>query len=677
MLNFCNKFHFIIFILFFLFNTAAHATNAKSTQCQNNTNFNIGAGVYDITGPAAEEGMMGYAMIDQQTAGILQRLWARAFVIESPCNGKRVAFVNVDQGQVFQGISQQVIKKLHQLYGDVYNEDNVLLTATHTHSGPGGFSTYTLYNLTTFGFSRENFNVIVDGIVAAIVRAHNNMVPAKIKFAEGDLPGISFNRSPQAYLLNPQSERAQYAADVDTTMSLVRFDDQQGKPIGMINWFPLHGVSMNNKNHLINGDNKGYAEYLFEKDFASDYGPQAFVAAFAQEHAGDVSPNPYGHEGGSGLEGIKSVEKAGRPQYEKAKELFANPSETVTGGVDYRHSFVAMDEVNVDPAFTGGQPQKTCKAAIGISMLAGTQDGEGLGKQGVTCDTVSRTLPKVVCAVMTTPCQGAKPIAVQTGTLKPYPWTPNILPLQIVKIGNLVIVAVPIEVTTMSGRRIKSTVAEHLVKTENNHIVIAALANAYAGYVATNDEYPLQRYEAASTHFGPWELAALRQEYATLAQAITDNKPVEPGPSPLDLSENQINLQPGVLFDDIPMKKSFGDVYQDVQATYKPGDTVQVTFWGGHPKNNFHTQGTFLLVQRYLDNQSLGSQWLTVAQDRDWETEYHWQRNGAAYSLITIVWRIPNDAPAGLYRILHLGDWKSVNGKISPYIGFSSLFNVK
>lgn len=657
-------------LLFTLFSLLHNLVNAE--QCQNNTTFNIGAGIYDITGPAAEEGMMGYAMLDQQTAGLLQRLWARAYVIESPCNGKRVVFVNVDLGHVFQGITQQVIKKLHEKYGDLYNDDNVLLTAIHSHSGPGGYSTYTLYNLTTFGFDRQNFNTIVDGIVAAIVRAHNNMEPAEIKLAEGELPGISFNRSPQAYLLNPLSERNKYQADRDTKMTLIRFDSKNAKPIGMINWFPLHGVSMNNRNHLINGDNKGYAEYLFEKDFNSDYGPKAYVSAFAQANAGDVSPNPYGHEGGEGLQGIIAVEKAGRPQYEKAKELFNKASESVIGGVDYRHTFVAMDDVTVDPRYTNGQQQKTCPAAIGISMLAGTQDGKGYGVQGVTCDTVNKTLPNVICKITTTPCQGAKPIALQTGKMRPYPWTPNILPLQIVKIGNLVIVAVPIEVTTMSGRRIKATVAEHLVKTENTHIVLSALSNAYAGYVATNDEYQMQRYEAASTHFGPWELASLQQEYAKLMQALTDGKPVDPGPTPIDLSSSQIELQADVIFDDKPLSKKFGDVYQNVNSQYHAGDTVQVTFWGGHPKNNYHIQDTFLEVQHFVNGQ-----WETIRQDRDWDTEYHWQRNGVSYSLITITWRMPKDIATGQYRIVHHGDWKSGwSRKVYPYTGYSAIFSV-
>ena len=362
-------------------------------------------------------------------------------------------------GQVFQGIKQQVIFKLQETQGDRYRDNNVLITAIHTHSGPGGYSTDAFYNLSTKGFSQKNFNTIVEGIVSAILRAQNNMAPAQIKIATGEVTGISYNRSPDAYLKNPQHERDRYANNVDTQMTLIRFDNLQGKPLGMLNWFPLHGVSMNNKNRFITSDNKGYAEYLFEKDFSSNYGDSDFVAAFAQANAGDVTPNLYGHEGGVGLVGLAAIKKAGLPQYREAKKLFNQANAVITGGVDNRHIFVAMDRMTIDPQYTDGKQQTTCTAAIGLSMLAGTQDGEGFGKQGVTCDSVSHVLPGFVCSMMTTPCQGVKPIVIQTGLMNP-PWTPNILPLQIFTIGRLVIVAAPVELTTMAGRRIQEAVAQ-------------------------------------------------------------------------------------------------------------------------------------------------------------------------------------------------------------------------
>jgi len=50
----------------------------------------------------------------------------------------------------------------------LYTEDNVCISGTHTHSGPGGYWQYVLFEVTSLGFVEENFNVIVDGIVESI-----------------------------------------------------------------------------------------------------------------------------------------------------------------------------------------------------------------------------------------------------------------------------------------------------------------------------------------------------------------------------------------------------------------------------------------------------------------------------------------------------------------------------
>jgi neutral ceramidase len=307
-------------------------------------------------------------------------------------------------------------------------------------------------------------------------------------------------------------------------------------------------------------------------------------------------------------------------------------------------------------------------------MLAGTSDGEGLGKQGVTCGDIGIVIPGFICQMFATVCQGVKPIALQTGTIKPYPWTPNILPFQLFKIGHLFIAAAPFELTTMSGRRIKETIektlSQQLPQTEPHQIVLSTLANAYAQYMTTPEEYQLQRYEGASNLFGPWTLSALQEQYAKLTQALIKGEAMDTGPMPIDLLDDQINLQTDVLYDSTPLFTQFGDVYQNVNPLYKPGDTVSVVFWGAHPKNNYRIQDTFLAVQRYENGQ-----WKTIRQDRDWDTEYHWKRDGIANSLVTIVFRMPIDIAKGAYRIVHYGDGKSIwGGTISPYTGYSAVF---
>lgn len=55
-----------------------------------------------------------------------------------------------------------------------------------------------------------------------------------------------------------------YPYDVDkefVQLKLVTLDD---KPIGAINWFAVHGTSMNSTNCLVSSDNIGYASVLFD-----------------------------------------------------------------------------------------------------------------------------------------------------------------------------------------------------------------------------------------------------------------------------------------------------------------------------------------------------------------------------------------------------------------------------
>jgi neutral ceramidase len=645
--------------------------------CAGNQSFSVGAGVYDITGPAAEIGMMGYAMIDQKTAGIHTRLRARAFVISSPCNGKRLAFVSADLGQIFQGVKQQVVEKLRATYGTTYGDDNVMLSATHTHSGPGGYSHYALYNLTILGYDKQGFDTIVNGIYQAIVRAHNNLTPGTIRIAEADLLNTSINRSPQAYLLNPASERALYPYDTDKKMTLLRLQATTGAEVGLINWFSVHGTSMGNQNLLISGDNKGYAAYLFEKSKGTSYAAsKTFVAAFAQSNEGDVTPNIYGGTNGGGADDFESTEISGTKQYNAAASLYNSASQSLTGAVDYRHTYVKFDSLSVAPGYTDGVTRPTCVASIGVSMLAGAEDGPGYGREGYTCSQVHDLWTAFTCAVTTNSCQGEKPVVLATGAQTPYPWTPEVLPVQVATIGNLAVVAVPFEMTTMAGRRLRKTVLDQLSPLGVDRVVIAGLANAYAGYLTTREEYAMQDYEGASTHFGPWQLAALQQETTKVAAALRDGVSITAGPTPRDLRNDQTTLQTGVVFDDKLLFDSFGGVHTDAASSYTRGQTARVVFVGAHPKNNLHTQGTYLEVQRWN-----GSAWVTVANDGDWETKYRWERYNCvptlACSWVTVEWKIPTTATTGTYRIRHYGDWKSGwDGSINAYSGTSRSFTV-
>jgi neutral ceramidase len=71
--------------------------------------------------------------------------------------------------------------------------------------------------------------------------------------------------------------------------------------------------------------------------------------------------------------------------------------------------------------------------------------------------------------------------------------------------------------------------------TSDSHIVIAGLSNSYTHYIATYEEYQQQRYEGASTLYGPHTLAAYQQIFDDLATKLARNESVPSGPTPYDM----------------------------------------------------------------------------------------------------------------------------------------------
>ena len=108
---------------------------------------------------------MGYAKQGQNTKGIHLRLYSRAYIIESPSDGTRVVYVSSDSGMMGQLVKLGVLRALEAMYPGTYTAQNVVLSATHTHSGPAGFLQYILFDVTCLGFIKETKEAMVEGIV--------------------------------------------------------------------------------------------------------------------------------------------------------------------------------------------------------------------------------------------------------------------------------------------------------------------------------------------------------------------------------------------------------------------------------------------------------------------------------------------------------------------------------
>lgn len=74
----------------------------------------------------------------------------------------------------------------------------------------------------------------------------------------------------------------------------------------------------------------------------------------------------------------------------------------------------------------------------------------------------------------------------------PLEWQPRVVSTQLVMIGDFAIAAVPGEFTTMSGRRLRTSVRNALIDAgapESTQVVVGGLSNIYADYIATPEEY--------------------------------------------------------------------------------------------------------------------------------------------------------------------------------------------
>ncbi|CAF92687.1 unnamed protein product, partial [Tetraodon nigroviridis] len=668
----------------------------------------IGVGRADCTGPPAEIPLVSFEPGLQAQVTVHTRLYSRAFIIDD--SQQRVVFVTADVGMVSQRLRLEVLKALKEKYGNLYRQDNVVLSGTHTHCGPAGYFQYTLFMITSKGYIKESIQPLVNGIVKSIDLAHSNMKPGRIYRSRGDLDGSSINRSPHSYMNNPEEERNRYKWNTDKQVLVLKFTDLDGDGIGMLSWFAVHAVSMNYTNRMVSSDNMGYASYLMEQDKNPGElpGKGGFVAGFSSSNLGDVTPNTKGphcvnsglpcdylnsscpvggtkmcQSSGPGADMFESTRIIGHNIYMKAKELYANAKEEVTGFLQSAHQWVDMSNVTIQINST--HTVRTCKPALGHSFAAGTTDGGGdlnFTQGSVVGDPFWDGIRDAIVGKPsneTQECHQPKPILFSTGEMsKPLPWHPNIIDVQIITIGSVAVVAVPGEMTTMSGRRLRESVKQELQSEgafRDVEVVIAGLSNVYTHYITTFEEYQVQRYEGASTIFGPYTLSAYLQKYRGLARAIAQAE-LPTGPQP-PFFEKLFNLMFAAGFDRKPENRSFGDVIGQVYPVYRQGDVVSVTFVAGNPRHSGDMRDkTFVAVEIY-DNRT--DTWNTVHTDASWETRFHWLKGSNRQSNSTVEWYIPPSAASGFYRIKHFGHYKQMKGLkpvITPYEGTSDVFRV-
>lgn len=542
--------------------------------------YKIGCGKADITVFVYGKGMMGYGMHPNVAKSVETPLSVRAFVLQDTETSNKLTMAVAEICFYTIALKDAVLKKLQTEHPNLgYTNANLMLSAQHTHSAAGGYSHHILYNLTIPGFQPLVFNKIVEGTVLAILQAENQLTDATISSInrefEPHLP-VAFNRSMLAYNSNPEVKKIRnkenYLA-IDRTMKLLRFDTTAGKPIGTINWFGVHTTSISNDNTRLCYDNKGYAAEYLEQDLRQQLGNEQFIAAFAQDTAGDVSPNYKWDKDKKWMRGkykndFKSAKYNGKLQYQKAKQLFdAAPNATpINGAIDTELIFVDFSQVIIDRQFTNGVAGlHTAPAAQGLAFFMGTKEGPGMPAALAPVSKVAlsavklyeKTAFKVFASRKIRQdidqkhrAHGVKHLFMESGIGKIWgthqvknllvpgfadlsikyfkeldrlgytkrtPWVPRVLPVQIALIGQIAILGIAAEITTVAGQRLSHTVLSILKHKGIKQIIINTYCNGYHGYITTAEEYDQQQYEGGHTIFGRWTLAAYQTKFKQLA----------------------------------------------------------------------------------------------------------------------------------------------------------------
>ncbi|MFW1736137.1 neutral/alkaline non-lysosomal ceramidase N-terminal domain-containing protein [Acinetobacter sp. ULE_I001] len=532
--------------------------------------------------------MFGYGMWSHRAYEKRTALFARSFSIRSLALEQPIIFCCLDFGCITYAIRSGVVERLKQKFTDQFNEQHLVLMATHTHSGPGGCAYEALYNMPTPGFVAEHLETVVNAVMLSISNAIGTEKETEIRYQccqfPPDIP-VAWNRSLQAYNRNPdviQRTEAETHLALNREMQLIGFyrDDQL---CSFISLFGVHATCLSSQLKAHDGDNKGYASALSEQ-YLLTQGIQQPVAIFAQATAGDVSPHFHGPKQDAIRKKVKGekeyqyAEQNGRFQSEIALKALTTPIEKNTnivmeacllqGGIDAVLSYVDLSQVDVPSEFSQGiQGAKTSAACHGVGFFGGTPiDGKGTPKAILkVMSLLAKRVRKQRLVNSNSPhyskykalydSQFPKEIVlespdnqllgqhldfppsifdpliaemnrqVKAGAIQDSPLVPSVIPLQIIQIGQLALICCPGEITTTAGQRVIQTVTKQFAIYRGiSKVGLVSYCNDYMGYITTNEEYQQQAYEGAHTLYGQWTHAAIQYKFWQLAAQLNLDK---------------------------------------------------------------------------------------------------------------------------------------------------------
>ncbi len=222
----------------------------------------------------------------QPATGVHDPIMARAVIVDN--GSTAVAILSLDAIATDARVVEEVHRKA-AARGVTVPLENLMVAASHTHSGPGCMSKRLFWEVTAADMYVDRvFQQATDHMAEALVRAHQALGPAVVGFGREVLTTVTSNRragdSPD---LNGDS--------IDPELLVLRVDRPDGTPVATVWNYAIHGTHFGTSNLSFSADIMGSAATKLEA------AGSAGVALFLNGCEGDIAPRGDYHATGQVL----------------------------------------------------------------------------------------------------------------------------------------------------------------------------------------------------------------------------------------------------------------------------------------------------------------------------------------------------------------------------------------
>jgi hypothetical protein len=202
--------------------------------------------------------------------GTRDPITARALVLDTAAT--RLLWATADIVGVDAGFVTRVEERLA---GAGLRYTATIVSASHTHSGPGAFVNSPLFGVLVMDrMKRAIREALIEAIVSAARGAERRLQPA---------------RAGAAVLVAPAVTASRLDLPLDRDITVLKLASPQGPPIAVLWNFAIHGTMIGPRNLRLSGDVMGVASAQIERAVGAP-------ALFVNGAVGDVSPRWHGED---------------------------------------------------------------------------------------------------------------------------------------------------------------------------------------------------------------------------------------------------------------------------------------------------------------------------------------------------------------------------------------------